>query len=111
MEKIFTKEAPQAIGPYSQGIAAAGTVYTSGQIAIDPSTGKNQAAEMAVEKVEEFFYSKLGLKKSLSEIGIGREHFSDMAKKAAECGGGDCVNGWQKLYAADIEKIYEACLN
>ena len=40
MEKIFTKEAPQAIGPYSQGIAAAGTVYTSGQIAIDPSTGK-----------------------------------------------------------------------
>lgn len=78
---------------------------------IDPSTGKNQAAEMAVEKVEEFFYSKLGLKKSLSEIGIGREHFSDMAKKAAECGGGDCVNGWQKLYAADIEKIYEACLN
>lgn len=40
MKKIFTKEAPQAIGPYSQGIAAAGTVYTSGQIAIDPSTGK-----------------------------------------------------------------------
>lgn len=40
MKKIFTKEAPQAIGPYSQGIVAAGTVYTSGQIAIDPSTGK-----------------------------------------------------------------------
>jgi 2-iminobutanoate/2-iminopropanoate deaminase len=37
-EVISTKDAPQAIGPYSQAIKANGFVFTSGQIAIDPST-------------------------------------------------------------------------
>ncbi len=37
---IATGNAPAAIGPYSQGIAiAAGMIYTSGQIPIDPATG------------------------------------------------------------------------
>ena len=39
MKKIQTEKAPAAIGPYSQGYAANGFVYTSGQIAIDPATG------------------------------------------------------------------------
>ena len=39
MKTIETKDAPSAIGPYSQGYAAGGFVYTSGQIAIDPATG------------------------------------------------------------------------
>ncbi|MCU1302487.1 MAG: endoribonuclease [Candidatus Sulfotelmatobacter sp.] len=37
-EIISTKDAPQAIGPYSQAIKANGFIFTSGQIAIDPST-------------------------------------------------------------------------
>ena len=37
---IVTKDAPQAIGPYSQAIKAGGLVFTAGQIAIDPATGK-----------------------------------------------------------------------
>lgn len=37
-EVIASKDAPQAIGPYSQAIRAAGWVFTSGQIAIDPTT-------------------------------------------------------------------------
>ncbi len=36
MRNINTKNAPQAIGPYSQAIAVDGLVYTSGQIAITP---------------------------------------------------------------------------
>lgn len=36
MQNINTKNAPQAIGPYSQAIVASGLVYTSGQIAITP---------------------------------------------------------------------------
>jgi len=36
MKFISTKEAPQAIGPYSQAIAHNGLVYTSGQIALMP---------------------------------------------------------------------------
>ncbi|MEN6453557.1 MAG: RidA family protein [Prolixibacteraceae bacterium] len=37
---ISTTNAPAAIGPYSQGIEVNGTLYISGQIPIDPSTGK-----------------------------------------------------------------------
>ena len=39
MKYISTDKAPQAIGPYSQAIVSGNTVYTSGQIAIDPATG------------------------------------------------------------------------
>lgn len=35
---ISSKEAPQAIGPYSQAIRANGFVFVSGQVAIDPAT-------------------------------------------------------------------------
>lgn len=37
--QIATKNAPAAIGPYSQAIKAGDTVYVSGQLGIDPSTG------------------------------------------------------------------------
>ncbi len=40
MEKISTKKAPMAIGPYSQAIKAGGFVFCSGQIAIDPKTNE-----------------------------------------------------------------------
>ena len=40
MDKIFTTEAPAAIGPYSQGMAICGLVFTSGQIPIVPATGE-----------------------------------------------------------------------
>jgi len=37
-EVISTKDAPQAVGPYSQAIRANGFVFVSGQVAIDPAT-------------------------------------------------------------------------
>jgi reactive intermediate/imine deaminase len=37
---IHTPKAPKAIGPYSQAVAANGTVYLSGQIGLDPATGE-----------------------------------------------------------------------
>ncbi len=40
MEIISTNNAPQAVGPYSQAILLNGTLYASGQIAIDPQTQK-----------------------------------------------------------------------
>ena len=39
MQIIETKNAPGAIGPYSQGYTVNGFVYTSGQIPVDPQTG------------------------------------------------------------------------
>jgi len=39
-EVICTDKAPQAIGPYSQGVKAGGMVFFSGQIPLDPVTGE-----------------------------------------------------------------------
>lgn len=44
MEKINTKNAPAAIGPYSQGMIVGNLIYTSGQIPINPETGNIEAA-------------------------------------------------------------------
>lgn len=40
MKKISTNNAPAAIGPYSQGIVHRDLVFASGQIPVDPATGK-----------------------------------------------------------------------
>lgn len=40
MNKIHTDKAPAAVGPYSQAVVLNGVLYTSGQIALDPSTGE-----------------------------------------------------------------------
>lgn len=39
MTKIDTKNAPGAIGPYSQGFEVNGLIYTSGQIPVNPENG------------------------------------------------------------------------
>lgn len=46
-KKIYTENAPQAIGPYSQAVVHGGLVYTSGQIAINPTTGNVEATDIA----------------------------------------------------------------
>ncbi|MBQ7624124.1 MAG: RidA family protein [Clostridia bacterium] len=43
METVYTKNAPEAIGPYSQAKISGGFVYTSGQIPINPATGAVEA--------------------------------------------------------------------
>jgi 2-iminobutanoate/2-iminopropanoate deaminase len=48
-EVVSTKDAPQAIGPYSQAIKANGFVFTSGQIAIDPATQQVVAGDVAAQ--------------------------------------------------------------
>lgn len=46
MEKIYTKNAPEAIGPYSQAVKVGNMLYTSGQIAINPATGAVEATDI-----------------------------------------------------------------
>lgn len=38
-QQIRTKQAPQAVGPYSQAVSAGGFLFVSGQIPLDPTTG------------------------------------------------------------------------
>ena len=46
-EKIYTKNAPDAIGPYSQAVKCGNLVFTSGQIAINPVNGQIEAQTIA----------------------------------------------------------------
>jgi len=47
MKVIETKNAPAAIGPYSQGIVTGNLAYTSGQIPINPESGNIEAADIS----------------------------------------------------------------
>jgi 2-iminobutanoate/2-iminopropanoate deaminase len=46
---VRTEEAPQAIGPYSQAVVAAGFVYTAGQLALDPHTGQLVPGDVRIQ--------------------------------------------------------------
>lgn len=69
-QKIETLLAPQAIGPYSQGIQGNGMVFTSGQIPLDPETGKivGQTIEEQTEQVMK------NLQAVLAAASVGFDH-------------------------------------
>ena len=74
MKKIInTKNAPAPIGPYNQAILSGNTLYTSGQIAINPATGDlvNSSIEDETKQVME------NLKAVLHEAGMT---FDDVVK-------------------------------
>jgi 2-iminobutanoate/2-iminopropanoate deaminase len=50
-EVISTEKGPKAIGPYSQAIKANGFIFTAGQIALDPTTGKIVEGDVAQQTV------------------------------------------------------------
>lgn len=94
MKKIVTSsKAPKAIGPYSQAVETNGTLYISGQLAIDPQTGKlveggiKEQTKQALKNIEailqEAGYSKDDVVKStvlLSDI----ENFAAMNEVYAQ---------------------------
>lgn len=49
---MYTKEAPNPVGPYSQAVKAGGLVFCSGQLGLDPRTGKF-AGESAGEQTKQ----------------------------------------------------------
>ncbi len=50
---VFTERAPKPVGPYSQAVEVGNTLYLSGQIGIDPATGKLR--ESFAGQVEQVF--------------------------------------------------------
>ena len=68
-----------------------------------------QAAEEGICCTESFF-RKIGLPSTLSEVGIGPEHFREMAEKAVEVSG-IATRSYYHLDAEDIVKIFESCLD
>ncbi len=53
MKFLATDEAPKAIGPYTQGVVEGGFLFTSGQVPLDPATGKlvSGGLEASAERV------------------------------------------------------------
>ena len=49
LKKVSTEKAPAAIGPYSQAIVCGETVFTSGQIPINPASGNVEAEGIAAQ--------------------------------------------------------------
>lgn len=47
--RIHTEHAPAAVGPYSQAIRTGNMVFTAGQIALDPATGKLVADDITAQ--------------------------------------------------------------
>ena len=65
--ELATKKAPDAIGPYSQGIKAEGEmVFVSGQIPIDPATGEFAGDDIVSQTKQ----SLTNIKNILAEAGI-----------------------------------------
>ena len=64
--KVETKKAPAAIGPYSQAIEANGMVFVSGQLPIDPATGA--FAEGGIKELTR--QSLTNMKAILAEAGL-----------------------------------------
>ena len=70
---IATKNAPAAIGPYSQAVKAGNTIYISGQLPIDPATGEFPADNIKVQTEQ----SLKNIGAILKEAGYG---FEDVVK-------------------------------
>lgn len=68
--KIHTDNAPAAVGPYSQAIAAGGMLYTSGQIALDPATGEIVGDDIKAQAEQVM----KNLAAVLAEAGISQEN-------------------------------------
>ena len=49
MEPVHSENAPAPVGPYSQAVAHAGLVFASGQIPLDPRTGKLVPGEIEAQ--------------------------------------------------------------
>ena len=64
-------------------------------------------AKQGIEKLSEFLFDVLGLKRTFTEVGIRAEDFPIMARKA--CGGG-VLQGFKPLAQSDIEEIFKMCL-
>ena len=74
---------------------------------IDAKLDKMEIAKRSIKLTEEFLFEKLGLQRTFAEVGIKREDFAMMAKKA--CRYGD-IKGFKTLTPADVEAIFEMCL-
>ena len=101
MKKVIsTKDAPQAIGPYSQAIAANGFLFISGQLGVTPS-GEFAGADVKSQAQR----SLQNLQAILSEAGLGFENVVKTTIFLADIADFAAVN---EIYAEFFKEPYPA---
>nr|WP_315015220.1 RidA family protein [uncultured Campylobacter sp.] len=101
MKKVIsTKDAPQAIGPYSQAIAANGFLFISGQLGVTPS-GEFAGADVKSQSQR----SLQNLQAILSEAGLGFESVVKTTIFLADIADFAAVN---EIYAEFFNEPYPA---
>lgn len=100
MKEVFTNKAPEAIGPYSQAIVAGDFLYASGQIGINPETGKvAEGIEAQTRQVMD------NLKAVLAEANAT---FSQVVKFTIYLSSMDDFATVNEIYGSYLEKPYPA---
>ena len=74
---------------------------------VDGSQEPMTVAREGIRLLAEFFFDTLGLPRTFTEVGIKREDYAVMARKA--CGAEGILRGFKDLTPADVEKIFEMC--
>jgi 2-iminobutanoate/2-iminopropanoate deaminase len=89
---LATEKAPKAIGPYAQGVIENGFLFTSGQVPLDPATGKlvGGCLEASAERVFD------NLEAILSEAGLA---FADVVKATVYLTRAEDFAGLNAVYA------------
>ena len=81
--------------------------FATNVFGVDTNQEQMAIAKEGIQRLYDFFFNTLGLQSTLTELGIGRERFEEMAEKAC---GGKILKGFKSLTKEDIIKIYEMCM-
>ncbi len=98
---FLTEKGPKAVGPYSTAVEAAGTVYLSGMLGIDPSLGKLVDGGV-LQQASQVFEN---LRTVLAEMGLGLENIVKATVFLANLGDFAAVNA---LYGEAFGKEFPA---
>ncbi|MAR63007.1 MAG: reactive intermediate/imine deaminase [Flavobacteriaceae bacterium] len=98
-EIVYTKNAPDPVGPYSQAILTNNTLFISGQVALDPNTGNmiNSSIE------EETIQVMNNLKAILNKVGFD---FSNVIKSTIYLSDMDNFSKVNEVYGSFFNKDY-----
>ncbi len=93
MKKIvYTKKAPEAVGPYSQAVEANNMLFVSGQVPVDPATGK--IVEGGIEEQTEQVMKNIG-----AVLEAGGYAYEDVIKSTCFLSDMDNFAAMNKIYA------------
>ena len=90
---IYTKKAPDPVGPYSQAVFVNSTLYISGQVAINPETGKIENSNIENETLQVM----KNLEAILNEVGF---NFKNVIKSSIFLSDMNNFNAVNKIYGS-----------